>query len=321
MVFFLLVIALVLMFSGCGKKDSGGSTYKVSGRVLTADGERGVPDVAIAFSGFSVVATADKNGWWSQSGLKDSVTVTPTAPKGDFGWEFQPASKTVNKSTIDVNFAVKDLLYYDGFSDSGSGWGSSEGEISSRDYKDNEYEIKIITEGYVTGVWMSIFPVNYRIQVDVRRYEEEEGYGGILFNISDNQDFYYSFVVEPCDQTYCLYRGGERLERIVDWTSSEYINEGDGVNRLEVVKTGGKVDLYINGNLVANDIPVDQHEEETVLGAGMYVGAWGTPVTFRFDDFQVFMEGEVLTPMGRSTISSPIFRALEAAEMTAYFSK
>ncbi len=50
-----------------------------------------------------------------------------------------------------------------------------------------------------------------------------------------------------------------------------------------------------------------------------YIGAWGTPVTFRFDDFQVFMEDEVLTPMDRSTISSPIFRASEAAEMTANF--
>ena len=319
-VFFLLVIALVLAFSGC-KTDKGGTDYKVSGRVLTTDGARGVPDAAIAFSGISAAATTDKYGMWSQSGLEGSVTVTPAAPKDGFDWEFQPANKTVSKAATGVNFKVKDLLYYNGFSDPTSGWGSYVDENCSRNYEDNEYEMKVTTPDYRYFVWMTIFPVNYRIQVDVRRYEGEDGFGGIVFNVLTKDDFYYNFRVKPYDQTYGLFRGGDYYEVVVNWKSSAHITQGDGVNRLEVVQNGGKVDLYINGNLVEEDIEIEQHEGETVLGAGMCVGTWEAPVTFRFDDFQVFMEGEVLTPMGRSTISSPIFRASEAAEMTANLSK
>gem|GEM_PF-4216068 len=95
----IILIVLPGCFGGGGGTQT---TYTVSGRVTQAGNpQQGIPDVTLAFSGGYGTATTNSNGNWSKSGLKGTVTVTPTKN----GWTFQPPSRQVTGTASNVDFA------------------------------------------------------------------------------------------------------------------------------------------------------------------------------------------------------------------------
>lgn len=308
-VFFLMGISLVIAFFGCKKNNN------IVGYVQTADTKRGVPDVIIGFSDVDTEVITDMNGTWIRSWLEAPVTITPAAPKDDFGWEFQPETITLSKADICV-FRVKDLLYYDGFSNPDSGWPNIENENRSIGYKNEKIEMRTTRADYITWAWWEIFPKNYHVQVDIHPDEGEEGFGGIVFN-AVNGKFYYAFVVSPHTGEYHSYRYNYEENVIkTDWTNSPYINAGDDVNRLKVVQKDNEAFFFINDNYV-DKISIQQYTGDTV-GAGICTGTGATcaldnPVSFLFDDFQVFSLSED-EDMGAEA-QSAAFSRTEAAEI------
>ncbi len=75
-------------------------TYSVSGYV-TYNGN-GLAGVTISFSDGLPSVTTNSQGYWSQSGLTGSVTITPSMA----GYKFNPPSITVTGANSNVNFTV-----------------------------------------------------------------------------------------------------------------------------------------------------------------------------------------------------------------------
>ncbi len=98
-----VLVCILLSVAGCfggGGGGGGSKTYTVSGRVVRADNNQGIQGVTIAFSGGFGTATTETDGKWSKSGLKGTVTVTPSKQ----GWAFDPLTQQVSRAADNVNF-------------------------------------------------------------------------------------------------------------------------------------------------------------------------------------------------------------------------
>jgi len=98
-----ILVCILLSVAGCfggGGGGGGSKTYTVSGRVVRADNNQGIQGVTIAFSGGFGTATTGTDGKWSKSGLKGTVTVTPSKQ----GWAFDPLIRQVSGAADNVNF-------------------------------------------------------------------------------------------------------------------------------------------------------------------------------------------------------------------------
>ena len=289
-----MTIALAAVFSGCDLFIPG---YRASGVVITTDEKHGVPDVKIGFSGVPEVAITNWRGEWIKRGLEGEVTITPASPKADLNWEFDPPNMTVHRTAYSLRFSVKDLLYYDGFSSPESKW-PKEGDVGYENYpggyKDNEYEIRAEGELDFRSVYKIDFPKDYRVQVDIRQHEGNNGIGGIAFNATT--EILYCAVIKQDTREYSLhyyyYSSNDKKYKLEEnWKVFEddfFINTGDQANKLEVIKKGKTAFFYVNGKLV-DEWEVREHkQDQTTVGIGMHVAAADTLVTFRFDDLQVF---------------------------------
>ncbi|AZR72907.1 hypothetical protein BBF96_05585 [Anoxybacter fermentans] len=101
--FYILIIGLALLLNGCFIKRS----YTVSGKIIDQSGE-GISDVTITASGETNARTkTDNSGYWKLSGLKGTVTITPSKQ----GWVFEPIKRVVSKDDNNVNFTGKNQEY------------------------------------------------------------------------------------------------------------------------------------------------------------------------------------------------------------------
>lgn len=86
------VLGVMLCVSGCGlfQGSGSGTTYTVSGKVCDSEGV-GIADVVLSFSGGYGIAKTGSNGKWTKSGLRGTVTITPSKE----GYVFVPSSRQV----------------------------------------------------------------------------------------------------------------------------------------------------------------------------------------------------------------------------------
>ncbi len=97
LLFAVSLIVIITILSGCV---SFKSTYSVSGYV-TCNGN-GLSGVTISFSDGLPNVVTNSQGYWSQSGLAGSVTVTATLS----GYIFTPSSIIVTSASTDVDFTA-----------------------------------------------------------------------------------------------------------------------------------------------------------------------------------------------------------------------
>ena len=103
--FIVMVLGAALLLSGCGLFQGSGSgpgtgiTYGVSGRVCDSEGS-GIADVVLTFSGGYGIAKTGGDGRWNKSGLRGTVTITPSKE----GYVFVPSSRQVSGASSNVDF-------------------------------------------------------------------------------------------------------------------------------------------------------------------------------------------------------------------------
>ena len=110
----LLILLMALALSGCGAKGyqppAPATAYTASGIVVDND-DNPLENVTILFSEpfKNKSVTTDAHGTWTQSGLYESVTVTPSLA----GYEFNPSSQVITKATSGIKFTATIVPPYD----------------------------------------------------------------------------------------------------------------------------------------------------------------------------------------------------------------
>ncbi|MEA3340375.1 MAG: protein kinase, partial [Chloroflexota bacterium] len=144
------------------------------------------------------------------------------------------------------------VLFQDDFSDSGSGWEIGDYDGGSVGYKDGIYFVRSESNGDVMwGVANRSFE-NVIIEVDITqvlapandnnaygvkcREQDGNGYGFVI-----SGDGYYSIQI---------ITDGD-WEPLVEWTSSNAINQGNETNRIRVTCDGSHLALTVNRELLA----------------------------------------------------------------------
>jgi hypothetical protein len=175
-------------------------------------------------------------------------------------------------------------LYFDDFSNPGSGWYVGETNFGRYEYLNGEYRIL----AKVTPAWEASLPwfkaSNYVVTVDVRNATGVNGSYGILFSFAEDWSHFYFFVVQT-DGRYVILRADPDTSYWIADGYSGAIHTGTAANQLRLERNGSMIWAYANGELLTI------LEDGTFTGPG-YVGlitvADTNPnVDARFDNFTV----------------------------------
>ncbi|MFQ6100089.1 MAG: hypothetical protein ACE5OS_02485 [Anaerolineae bacterium] len=160
-------------------------------------------------------------------------------------------------------------LFQDDFSDMGSGWEVGDYEGGSVGYKDGAYSVRSEEDGSVMwGVANRSFddlvievdatqisaPANNNNAYGVKCREQSDGDG---YGLMVSGDGYYSIqIVVDGD-----------WEPLVDWTTSDVIQQGNAANHIRAVCDGSKLVLFVNGQLLADTTDNTYTEGDIALAA------------------------------------------------------
>ncbi len=171
--------------------------------------------------------------------------------------------------------------YRDDFSNSASGWPTSESSVSARGYTDGEYRILLKEAGWLSRANLDYDLTDFRVEVDARSVSGTNGTYGIVFDITDAG--YYLFEV-GYGQYHVLRRNQSTgtWVAVISAASSSAIRTGTQTNRLKVVQSGSSaMGFYVNGTLLANI-----SEASLAHGyVGVSAGADEANYEARFDNF------------------------------------
>lgn len=178
-----------------------------------------------------------------------------------------------------------DLLFEDDFSDTGSGWDRFEDELTFTDYGNGDYRIRVFTENYFA--WATPYKDfgDVIIEVDATKLSGvDENDIGIICKHKDIDNF-YALIMGPDGYALIARRieGGD-IEPLTDWQESGAINTGNARNHLRAECVGGRLALYVNGELA-----VETFDNSISSGdAGLIGGTNEDPnLEISFDNFMV----------------------------------
>jgi hypothetical protein len=225
----------------------------------------------------------------TEGGNGDASSLGGDDRRGMFGARFlQPklgGGSTVYLPTVLKNYTPP--LFFDDFSDPGSGWFIGDDGNISRSYQNGEYEILLRNEAWWAG---NTAPISndisrYSVEANIRLHTGSTSSYGLIFDRVD-WDHFYLFLVHPGSRSYSLWSIDSGWAPLVPWTSSSFINSGSAINHLKVQRDGSQVTMYVNGRLMttANDAT----HVGTFREVGVYAESVGeAPVAVRFDNFRV----------------------------------
>jgi len=181
------------------------------------------------------------------------------------------------------------LPFDDDFDDSKSGWPTdSVLAVFECGYRESEYYILIKTAPYSLFLANQVLEAHYKFDTlcaDGWVEEGNEGAYGLVFGwLSKDTETRYHFLVSS-NGTYMLEELREgRNNVLVDWTESDLINKGSGVNRLKLETTGNEITAFINEELVTT-ITIGTQQKGFV---GLIAQTFDqTNVYFGFDNFHM----------------------------------
>jgi hypothetical protein len=184
------------------------------------------------------------------------------------------------------------LLFFDDFSDPGSGWYVGENEYTRVAYVGGEYQIlvKQTSRGSLVTPDL-VLPSDYGIEADCRQASDNSGSYGLVFGARFSGSSYelHEFLVHPDYQEYRLRRrsmDGSWTD-LINPTGSTAIHPGHQTNRLRVERIGSQISLYINGT------EVNTYTDANLTSAGRDAGVRAysydqVPVDMRFDNFAAY---------------------------------
>lgn len=145
------------------------------------------------------------------------------------------------------------VLFQDDFSNSASGWEVGDYDTGSVGYKDGVYAaISGNTNSTMWGVANRSFD-NLVIEVDATQVSagptNDNDYGVICREQGDGNGYY---LLVSGDGYYAILKGaGGEFEKLVDWTQSDAVRQGNATNHIEAVCNGSTLELSVNGQRLA----------------------------------------------------------------------
>jgi hypothetical protein len=206
-------------------------------------------------------------------------------------------ARSYDSGSVDMRFDLfrvgcgSDTLFFDGFADTGSGWGAGSNASAAWGYSEGEYQMVFSAADYGLGKTpYLLLPANYSIEADVRQTSGNSVLLGLDFDMIWSGAKYtaYEFLLDPASGYYLLQKGdlAGTWTTLIDWTPESGIKPGIGTNRLRVDRIGAEIWLYINGT------NVDYYEDGDFAGVGRDAGLrayseTAVPAEARFDNFRV----------------------------------
>jgi hypothetical protein len=143
-----------------------------------------------------------------------------------------------------------DVLMEDDFSSPRNAWLSEVTEQAEKGYEDGEFRLTVYQPEYST--WSYPDPprdfADFALEVDARRVSgPPDNEFGVLVRYQPETDEYYLFAISS-NGFYSVqkYQANE-WQKLVDWTESTAILQGEVVNRLRVTGQGAKMRFFVNG--------------------------------------------------------------------------
>ena len=187
----------------------------------------------------------------------------------------------------------------DDFSTVDTRWNLESSDTVTRNITDGEFLLQI--DDTNTDAW-STYPLSLEdvsITVDAHKTAgpDVNNYG-VMCRYQDPDNYY--FLQLGSDGTYAIsrYLNGE-FTPLVDWTASDAVRTGDGLNHIRAECRGNLLSLYANDELLAT-------VEDSALGVGKIALAAGTyddaGVQVRFDNLEVRTPSTEAPPSGDSLL-------------------
>jgi len=177
-------------------------------------------------------------------------------------------------------------LYFDDFSDSGSGWPIGSETYGRYEYVNDEYHIEAYLD-YWAGASPDFQASDYIVAADVRYNGEEDDYSsyGLIFGLSGDWSQFYTFEIEP-DGYWAIWRYSSDEWTFLTGGLSGSINTGAATNQLKIERNGSLISAYVNGQLLTSV------SDSTYLGS-RYVGLIVSSSSYYgadayFDNFTVY---------------------------------
>jgi tetratricopeptide (TPR) repeat protein len=196
-----------------------------------------------------------------------------------------------------VEEAAEDgLLFFDDFSDLGSGWYTNGDPASPGIYAGDGYVLQVTqsVEGGATGVWAMAGRLFSDVRVEVTANKQngtDNNFYGILCRLQGTTQTgsFYAFIVSS-DGFYGIAKrvnqgemrglGQDKL------LPSGLINTGEGSNQLTAICAGDRLAFYVNGELV-----YETRDKDLANGqVGLIAGTYEATTSIFFDDFAVYTE-------------------------------
>lgn len=180
----------------------------------------------------------------------------------------------------------EEVLFFDDFSNSNSGWDRYQDQVAITDYENGIYRMFVNEPEYV--YWSTLYK-NYtdtRIEVLASKVGgPDENYFGVICRYQD-PDNYYNLTISSDGfwGIYKVFNGewellGKEFEQF-----NEYINQGQATNKIRADCIGDKLALYVNGEYLF-EVEDDSFSDGDV---GLLAGTYDVPGTdIHFDNFIV----------------------------------
>lgn len=197
------------------------------------------------------------------------------------------STQVSNLSTQSLS-QTSSVLFFDDFSDPGSGWDQVDETNYSTNYYNDTYRIKINDD--MSDSWAN--PSNRKFSDVIIEADATKNGGpddndfGLICRYQDTQHYYYAVI--SSDGYYGIFKVTSESTDILgrdNMEYSDYIKQGLMINTIRFECVGESLTLYVNSQLL--DQQTDN--EYSTGNVGLIAGTYDTPGTdILFDNFTVY---------------------------------
>lgn len=204
-------------------------------------------------------------------------------------WSAEPTSTAYPENSQGFGSGIKvpgEVLFFDDFSNSASGWDESTDESGTTGYVNEKYKITISTDNYYYWSNPGLFFGDVIIEVEANLDSgSSQNDIGIICRLVDNDNFY--FLTISSDGYYQISKFINSEEEFVGMQeygfNSDAIKE-DGLNVVRAECIGNELALFANNVELARVTDLDFQQGDV----GLIAGTYDEPeLSVLFDNFKV----------------------------------
>lgn len=192
--------------------------------------------------------------------------------------------------TSNSGLSSEDLVYFDDFSNSESGWDHQSAEKGYTDYYNNAYQMSVYIPSY--DIWANpgrYYPgdVEVRVEATLTGGDQDNNYGLLCrYSGTPSSPNFYSFQISS-DGYLIIAKTEDGISQYIsadNMISSNAVNQGFRTNHLRADCVGSLLTLYVNGVNVASAKDSSLVDGDVGLILGTFDASYTEVV---FDNFSV----------------------------------